>query len=109
MESKKTFIVGLVVALALVWVVTSTTSASSETGFGSWLWVGCATPCRGTTDVRCDISEPYPAVCWSQNWVNVCNVNTGGYPTGYCDPDQPLDTPCTGNDACNNALNTHCG
>lgn len=109
MESKKTFIVGLVLALAVVWIATSANSAGAETRFGSWIWVGCTTHCYGTTNVICSVNEPWPAVCYESKWVNVCAVVSGSSYTCYPDGPPEDPTPCNwGNLACTTALDSSC-
>ncbi len=103
MESKKTIIAGLVLALAVVWLGTSTISVGAEDQYGAWIWVDECTGCMGETNVDCHDGPGFTC-----NWlypVAVCNVGNDG--SGRkCRMTQ--NKPCSGSDICASAIETDC-
>ena len=103
MESKKTFIVGLVLALAVAWFGTATSSVGANDQFGAWVWVNECTACNGETNTDCYYG---PGFYCNHNMVDVCNVaNDGSGRT--CN--MTSNYPCGGSAACASAIETDCG
>jgi hypothetical protein len=105
MESKKTFLVGLVLALAVVWLGVSTTSLGAEALFGAWGWVDCGTPCNDIILQNCYNGPGFycqPEPVW------ICNVVPWYQATATCS--HTSDWPCDpGYWLCDYAERSGCG
>ena len=106
MESNKTYVLGVILAIAVVWISTSTSSVGAKGLYGAggpWDWVGDCTPCHGETEVDCYKGPLYG--CYHHD-VDVCAVgadgsgrictHTGNYPCSGTNPDCALaeETDC---------------